>query len=116
MVTISLNLDDETISQKGYFSGLILFLKRHSRMLIAMHFVQVFHISFTMVVATLHISNLRFGLGLAFWRGENRYKDVSYISASYGTELYTALNNEQQKNCSDGGCSGKLVHITEHIN
>ena len=104
------------MSQKGYFSGLILFLKRHSRMLIAMHFVQVFHISFTMVVATLHISNLGLGLGLAFWRGENRYKDVSYISASYGTELYTALNNEQQKNCSDGGCSGKLVHITEHIN
>ena len=81
-------------------------------MLMATHFVQVFHISVTMVstVATLHISYLGLGLGLAFWRGEDRYKDVSYISASYGTELYTALNNEQQKNCSDGGCSGKLVH------
>ena len=81
-------------------------------MLMATHFVQVFHISVTMVstVATLHISYQGLGLGLAFWRGEDRYKDASYISAHYDAGLYTALNNEKQKDCSDGGCSGKLVH------
>ena len=105
------------MSRRDYFLGIILFLKRHSHMLMATHFVQVFHISVTMVstVATLHISYQGLGLGLAFWRGEDRYKDVSYISASYDIGLYTALNNEQQKECSDGSCSGKLVNH-EHVN
>ena len=53
---------------------------------------------------------LGLGLGLAFWKGEEQYKDVKYISANYISALYTALNNEQQNDCSQGSCSGKLVY------
>ena len=50
------------------------------------------------------------GLGLAIWKGEEPYQDVSYISANSGLDLFTALNNELLKDCSNGDCSGKLVY------
>ena len=49
------------------------------------------------------------GLGLAIWKGEEPYQDVSYISANSNLDLFTALNNEKLKDCSNGDCSGRLV-------
>ena len=58
------------------------------------------------------------GLGLAFWKGAEGYKDVKDIATSLNTGLHTALNNEELKSCDglyDSGtsCDTKLVkHIS----
>ena len=54
------------------------------------------------------------GLGLAFWKGAEGYKDVKYIATSLNNGLYTALNNEELKSCiglygSGTSCDTKLV-------
>ena len=94
---------------QDFFSGIILFLKLHFHMLMPTHFVQVL----LNCVSGKHYSNSNIcsglGLGLAFWKGEERYQDVDYISTTYGAGLYTALNNELQYDCASGACNGKLV-------
>ena len=54
------------------------------------------------------------GLGLAFWKGTEGYKDVKSIATSLNTGLHTALNNEELKSCngfygSGTSCDTKLV-------
>ena len=56
------------------------------------------------------------GLGLALWKGAERYEDVKYIANNLNEQLITALNNDDLNDCSGfydstTSCDAQLVKI-----
>ena len=51
------------------------------------------------------------GMGLALWKTEDSYKDMQSIVAEVEEEVYTALTNPDENQCTDQDCDGNLVNI-----
>ena len=50
-------------------------------------------------------------MGLALWKTEDSYKDMQSIVAEVEEEVYTALTNPYENQCTDQDCDGNLVNI-----
>ena len=47
---------------------------------------------------------------LAVWQNRERFRDIKYLAFKTDSDLYTALNNNDNRDCNNkDGCHGKLI-------